>query len=259
MSTAFRNLADLATLPYFRIDDGRLVLRDKSIGPVIDMHMHVALAYLAPNHVNYESLAPETKHYLPACCAIDFDVYQNENIPAVDIEALKSDLTMGSFRQGGMRATHTAANLLREMNELGIERTALLAIDFPVISKNYEVAASRTSDPAFKADADRLLAKYPDFGTPAGRAAVRATIHQEIKANAKQAFLAGCDVVLTMDSREAPGVAEAIAELIAERPDLKPRLDQAAARMMLATIKATPGSENLAPASAPAPRGWTPS
>ncbi len=142
MKTTFRNLADLATLPYFKIDDGRLVLRDKSIGPVIDMHTHVALAYLAPNQVDYERLSAETKHYLPACCSIDLDVYQNKNIPTPDLEALKSDLTMGSFRRGGMRATHTAANLLREMDELGIERTAILAIDFPVISKNYEVAAA---------------------------------------------------------------------------------------------------------------------
>ncbi len=142
MRTTFRNLADLASLPYFKIEDGRLVLADKSIGPAIDMHTHVALAYLAPNNVDYDHLAPETQHYLPACCAIDFDVYQNKNIPTPDVVALKSDLTLGSFRRGGMRATHTAANMLREMNELGIERSAVLAIDLPVISKNYAVAAA---------------------------------------------------------------------------------------------------------------------
>lgn len=152
--------------------------------------------------------------------------------------------------------------LLREKNPGALVITDDIAAggllsDKSAAFKNYEVAASRT-DPAFKADAARLLAKYPDFGTPEGRGAVRAAIHQEIKANAKKAFLAGCDVVLTMDSREAPGVAEAIAELMTERPDLKPRLDQAAARLMLASIKATPGSEPLVAATPVPSRGWTP-
>ncbi len=141
MRTIYRNLADLASLPYFEFEEGRLRVSDKSIGPAIDMHTHVALAYLAPNNVDYDALS-EARHYLPACCAIDFDIYQNKNIPTPDVEALKRDLTMGSFRRGGMRATHTAANMLREMDELGIERSALLAIDFPVISKNYAVAAA---------------------------------------------------------------------------------------------------------------------
>lgn len=163
----------------------------------------------------------------------------------------------------GKPACFSAAiiGLMREKNPGALVITDDIAAggllsDKSAAFKNYEVAASRAADPAHKADAQRLLAKYPDFGTPEGRAAVRATTHQEIKANAKEAFLAGCDVVLTMDSREAPGVAEAIAELIAERPELKPRLDQAAARMMLATLKATPGSEAAPPVPA---RGWTPS
>lgn len=156
--------------------------------------------------------------------------------------------------------------LLREKNPGALVITDDIAAggllsDKSAAFKSYEVAVTRT-EPAYKADAARFLAKYPDFGTPAGRSAVRATIHQEIKANAKQAFLAGCDVVLTMDSREAPAVADAIAELIAEKPELKARLDQAANRMMLASIKATPGSAAPSPAVAVAPassRGWTPS
>lgn len=154
--------------------------------------------------------------------------------------------------------------LLREKNPGALVITDDIAAgglltDKSAAFKLYEVAASRRSDPAFKADAERLLAKYPDFGTPNGRSAVRAVMRQEIKDNTKKAFLAGCDVVLTMDSREAPAVAEAIAELVTERPDLKSKLDQAATRLLLATIKATPGNE-AAVAVTPAPaRGWVPS
>lgn len=124
--------------------------------------------------------------------------------------------------------------------------------------KSYELAASRP-DAASKAEAQRLAARSPDFASAQGRAAMRATIHEEIKADAKKAFLAGCDVVLTMDNREAPAVADAIAELVKERPELKARLDQAVSRMLQASIKATPGSEAVAAPPPATPRGWTPS
>lgn len=123
--------------------------------------------------------------------------------------------------------------------------------------KLYQVEATRT-DPASKADVQRLLGKYPDFGTVEGRNAARAAVHVEIRENAKKAFLAGCDVVLTMDSREAPAIAEAIAQLVVEHPELKPKLDAAATRMLQATVQATTGNAP-APSTTPAqPRGWVP-
>jgi beta-glucosidase-like glycosyl hydrolase len=82
----------------------------------------------------------------------------------------------------------------------------------------------------------------------------------EVRENAKKAFLAGCDVVLTMDSSVAPQISQAITELIASNPELKPRLDAAARRMMEATLKATPGPTTTprVVASAPASTGWKP-
>ena len=156
----------------------------------------------------------------------------------------------------------TVIGLIREKNPGALVITDDIAAggllsDKSAAFKNYEVSASRT-DPASVADAQRLLGKYPEFGTSAGRNEVRATIHEELKANTKAAFLAGCDVVLTMDSREAPAVADAIAELIKEKPELKPRLDQAATRMMLASIKATPGGATADASIPAAPRGWVP-
>jgi len=135
-SPVFANLSDLSSLPWFDLHDGRLVVSDKSVGPVIDMHSHVALAYLLPMRVDLYRATPDTVHYLPACCRIDFEVYQNQNFTPQALSALKRDLTLGSFRRGGMRATHTVPNLVREMDELGIVRSVLLPIELPYISKN---------------------------------------------------------------------------------------------------------------------------
>jgi predicted TIM-barrel fold metal-dependent hydrolase len=137
----FTELADLARLPWFRIDDaGRLVINDASIGPIADMHTHLALAYVRPMSVDLGALHAETKHYLPSCCAIDLDIYVNKNIPPEALKELKIDLTLRSVGRRGMRATHTVPNLVREMDEMGIRASTLLPIDFPILSANAGVA-----------------------------------------------------------------------------------------------------------------------
>ncbi|MBX3024723.1 amidohydrolase family protein [bacterium] len=132
----FATLRDLARLPWFDLHDGRLVVSDRAVGPVIDMHAHIALAYLLPMRVDLQRPTPRTEHYLPDCCAIDFEVYQNRNFTPAALQALKRDLTLGSLRRGGMRATHTVPNLVREMDELGIVHSVLLPIDLPYLSRN---------------------------------------------------------------------------------------------------------------------------
>lgn len=132
----FANLRDLARLPWFDVHEERLVVADRGVGPVIDMHAHIALAYLLPMRVDLQRHTPHTAHYLPDCCAIDFEVYQNRNFTPEALQALKRDLTLGSLRRGGMRATHTVPNLVREMDELGIAQSVLLPIDLPYLSRN---------------------------------------------------------------------------------------------------------------------------
>ncbi|MFN8545054.1 MAG: amidohydrolase family protein [Candidatus Binatia bacterium] len=132
----FANLLDLARLPWFAVQDGRLVLSDRSVGPVIDVHTHLALAYLRPMALDLYRESAATDHYLPACCRIDLDVYQNRNFTPERLVAMKRDLTLGSLRASGMRATHTVPNLVREMGDVGIARSVLLPIDFPCLSDN---------------------------------------------------------------------------------------------------------------------------
>jgi predicted TIM-barrel fold metal-dependent hydrolase len=137
----FRDLLGLAELPWFaRGDEGRLVVRDRSFGPVLDVHTHVALAYVLPMQVDVFKQTPETLHYLPGCRPLDLELYANRNFTPGDITEMKRDLSLRSLGGSGMRATHTAANLVREMDEMGITRSVLLPIDFPVLSHNAETA-----------------------------------------------------------------------------------------------------------------------
>ncbi|MDB4944357.1 MAG: hypothetical protein JWP97_3891 [Labilithrix sp.] len=162
----FSSLLDLTRLPWFSLsEEGRLVMSDPSVGPIADVHTHLALAYVRPISVDLHKLHPETEHYLPSCCAIDLDVYVNRNMSPEIVKALTKDLTLGSLGPRGMRATHTIPNLTREMDETGIRAANLLPIDFPFLSHNAETAlgaAASTSGKLRSYGSVHPYAKKPD-------------------------------------------------------------------------------------------------
>jgi len=133
--TRFRDHRALSELPWFDLVDGELSL-DAAVGPVIDVHTHLALSYVLPDRVDLKRAWPETEHYLPQAAALDLDVYANKNFSKTDLANLEADLVWKSVTRGGMRRTHTLPNLAREMERLGVKSSILLAIDFPVLSDN---------------------------------------------------------------------------------------------------------------------------
>lgn len=137
--TAFDDVHDLASLPWFDLDRGRLVL-DPACGPVIDVHTHLALSYLASPNVDLERETDVIHTYLPERGRpVDLEIYMNRNLTAADLRTMKQDLVLGSFVRHGPRQTHTAANLLRQMADLQISHAVLHAIDLPGISRNAEI------------------------------------------------------------------------------------------------------------------------
>lgn len=130
--TRFDGLHDLARLPFFEVREGRLVVSDPSVPEAIDMHTHLALAFVRPMQLDLSRAPSPTEHYLPAERAIDLDVYLNRNFSPDDMERMTRDLAIGSLRSSGMRATHTVPNLVHEMGELRISQSVLLAIDWPL-------------------------------------------------------------------------------------------------------------------------------
>jgi len=135
--TRFSSHYQLAELPWFEVADGRLRLRDPSVGPMIDVHTHLALSFgRSTPTVDLEREHPRTEHYLALERPLDLDVYINKNFSEDDLRRLSKDLSIDSLRDRGMRRTHTAPNLAREMDELGVVTSILLPIDFPVLSDN---------------------------------------------------------------------------------------------------------------------------
>lgn len=133
--TRFEDSWALARLPWFDVQRGELVV-DPSIGPVIDVHTHLALSWILPGKVDLLHEHPRTEHYLPLRRAIDLDVYANRNFTEGDLAVMRSDLTRKALTAGGMRRTHTIPNLAREMRGLRVQNSVLLAIDFPAFSDN---------------------------------------------------------------------------------------------------------------------------
>jgi len=129
----------LAELPYFERGEGdRLVLAEPGLGPVVDVHTHLALTCVRHAAVDLWREHARTEHYLPVERDLDLDIYANRNLTRHDIKRMKRDLTLAGATRSGLRRTHTAANLLREMGELGIAASVLLPIDFPCLSWNAE-------------------------------------------------------------------------------------------------------------------------
>jgi len=133
----FDNLQDLARLDWFEpAPDGRVALKARDIGPIIDMHAHLALGYGRPLSVDLFAAHDATEHYLPWANALDFEVYVNRNFTRPQLGEMRRDLALRAFGSTGLRRTHTVPNLVREMDELGIALTTVLPIDLPAISDN---------------------------------------------------------------------------------------------------------------------------
>ena len=130
----FDRLEDLARLPWFDVDGDRLVVADRSVGPVIDMHAHYALPTLWPRRIDMTRQTERTELLLPCCARHDLDVYANHNFGKLGIRKLKRELVLGGATGLGKRKTHTAPNLERDCRDMGIVHSAILAIDMGIPS-----------------------------------------------------------------------------------------------------------------------------
>jgi len=149
----FDRLEHLARLPWFDVEGDRLVVADRSVGPVIDMHAHYALPAIWPHRYDLSKQTDETDLLLPCCSRHDLDVYANKNFGDLGLKKLKRELVLGGATGLGKRKTHTAANLERDCKEMGIVHSAILPIDMGLPS--YHVrdtiaeADTRTTTTAF--------------------------------------------------------------------------------------------------------------
>jgi predicted TIM-barrel fold metal-dependent hydrolase len=135
--TRFASTLDLARLPWFEVRDGnRLVTVDDSVGPIIDMHTHLALGYVRRLGVDLHRESAATAYYLPLTLPVDIDAYSNTNLDKASMFAMKLDVTALGLTGQGMRTTHTAPNLVRDLHDLGIAHAVVLPVDLPFGPRN---------------------------------------------------------------------------------------------------------------------------
>ncbi|MCC5953202.1 MAG: amidohydrolase family protein [Acidimicrobiia bacterium] len=138
--TRFESTLELDRLPWFEVRGGnRLVLTDDAraeVGPIIDMHTHLAMAFFRRNRIDLHAATPTVAYYLPVTLPVDLDRYSNLNLDASAMFAMKADVSVLGLTAQGMRTTHTAPNLVRDMEALGIVSSVVLPIDLPLGARN---------------------------------------------------------------------------------------------------------------------------
>lgn len=161
----FVDVLDLIRLPYFKLNtNNKIVLRPQyKKYTIIDAHTHLGWSYLFASKINLLVSHAATHYFFPER-GNPFDI---SNYSAIDFEennAKKARLetVRGAFNSRGYSRTHTIPNLLEEMDRLGIDSSFILAIDFPVLSKNSEqIVSSILSDKESKKRLFPFISLHP--------------------------------------------------------------------------------------------------
>ena len=137
----FKDIADLVRLPYFEINkDKKIVLKPQYRSlRIIDMHTHLGWAYLFSRQINLHLSHPKTFHFFPEeSSSFDITHYTAIDFEAKQAKKARRETMRGAVNSKGYSRTHTIPNILEEMNRNGIEQSVILAIDFPLVSRNSE-------------------------------------------------------------------------------------------------------------------------
>lgn len=133
----FENTFAMAeALPFFTVEGTHIKLKEPLGYPIVDCHQHLGWTYLLAKTIDYWAEHEETQTYFDARQhKVDLSLYAGVNFHDNDSKALIHGYIRTAVKTKGSRhLTHTAPNLLREMDDLGIGYGALLAIDFPKFS-----------------------------------------------------------------------------------------------------------------------------
>ncbi|MBL8741958.1 MAG: amidohydrolase family protein [Myxococcales bacterium] len=128
----------LAALPWFEEHAGEVVLSDPTVGPVIDTHTHYALPTLSIHSIDMGRETPDSNLLLGRCCAHHLDVRANQCFSPAELKALVRELLIGGLTGRGKRHDHTAPNLARDMRQMNVVQSVVLAIDLAIPNKHPE-------------------------------------------------------------------------------------------------------------------------
>ena len=114
--TRFDSTLDLARLPWFEVVGGnRLVLSADAadeVGPVLDMHTHLAMGFFRKLRVDLHAETPTVAHYLPVTLPVDLDRSSNENFDRASIFQTNAALSVLALTAHGITNPPPPPNLL---------------------------------------------------------------------------------------------------------------------------------------------------
>lgn len=109
------------------------MLVDDSVPRAVDFHAHFGISLLFAPELDLFA-EPERVRHLLDCdgeqpgCPLDLDVYINGNFREEDLSKLRRGLLAQATVGSEAAATHTVPALLREMDDVGVERAVVLPI-----------------------------------------------------------------------------------------------------------------------------------
>lgn len=137
----FIDVHDLVKLPYFSVDSrNKLILKPQyKRYPIIDAHTHLGWSYLFSREIDLSVFHENTHYFFPERSnGFDITHYTAVDFEAKNAKRARFETVRGAFNRRGYSMTHTIPNLLEEMDRMGIHKSLVLAIDFPLVSKNSE-------------------------------------------------------------------------------------------------------------------------
>ena len=130
MQLKFDRVLDLAQLPWFELRDGRLVVADPDVGPVVDVHTHLAMGHLTIRDIDLTAADRPIRHYLPVERPLDLDIYVNQNLTDEDLATVKRNILRGGVDPSDVWSTQTLPNLAQEMGDSAVTHSVAMPIDF---------------------------------------------------------------------------------------------------------------------------------
>lgn len=133
----------LDQLEYFERDEkGKLKLADGVADRIIDFHTHIGWNYLFGKPVDQDRETDEVLNFFPnRGNPVDLDIYPSRGYTEESHKIAAKETVKPMYSTKGFTATHTAKNLVNELDRLRIEKSIVMAIDFPLgpLSRNSEI------------------------------------------------------------------------------------------------------------------------
>lgn len=124
----------LDQLPYFDRDArGKLKLADGVADKIIDFHTHLGWHFLFTKPVNQDLSTDEVLTFFPQRGnPLDLDHYASQDYTPESTKVAELETLRSIWSTQGFARTHTAKNLVAEMDRFRVTHAVILAIDFPV-------------------------------------------------------------------------------------------------------------------------------